>query len=579
MSFSINTNVASLQAQNYLRMDDAFQTQTIDEVTSGYRIVNSGDDAAGLAVANGYRSNEAVLTQGIQNANEGLSELQIADGGLSNISELLDRARTLATESASGTFTGDRGTLNDEYQSVLGEINRQAQAIGLNQGGTFAKNLSVFIGGGQGTTSQAVINNGSVSVDLSNSTVDTQSLGLSGYSAGWQTTTATQADTNFYDLGNSSTTSVANIISTNNPTNDETSFVISGPGFSGGAGGAVTVNVNLAGVSDATSLVSAINAGIQGAELQNTPQAQAFAAANITAQIHTGSDGHEQLQFVSSNTAFDVVAGDVTANAFMGNFTTNTNGNSAATAATGAATTANNSSFVANGTQQTSVSFTTMASSSTPTKADQQTISFSALDSTGAPHTTQVTIAAGTATLSAAGAAQQINQALQQTDVASLQSIVAVASQDGTNLTFVSNSTTPINISIGSDAADGTVDAKGLSATSPIVQTATTGLGANSDISTQAGAEAAVSALANSVTSLGNSQAAVGRGENQFNYAINLAQSQLTNFQTAESSIRDADLASEAANLTKAQVLMQAGVAALAQANSAPQQILALLKQ
>ena len=77
---------------------------------------------------------------------------------------------------------------------------------------------------------------------------------------------------------------------------------------------------------------------------------------------------------------------------------------------------------------------------------------------------------------------------------------------------------------------------------------------------------------------LGKAQAVVGRGENQLNYAINLAQSQLTNFQTAESRIRDADLASEAANLTKAQILLQAGVAALAQANSAPQVVLSLLK-
>ena len=183
MSFSINTNVASLQAQNYLSINSAFQDKTIQRVTSGLRIVNSGDDAAGLAVANGYRSNEAALTQGVQNANDGLSQMQIADGGISNISALLDRARTLATQSASGTFTGDRTVLNGEFQSVLGEINRQAQAIGLNQGGTFAKSLSVFMGGGQGTTSAAVIKNGSVSVDLSQSTVDTQSLGLQGVQA------------------------------------------------------------------------------------------------------------------------------------------------------------------------------------------------------------------------------------------------------------------------------------------------------------------------------------------------------------------------------------------------------------
>jgi hypothetical protein len=96
--FSINTNVASLQAQNYLRLNSNFQSKTINEVTSGLRIVNGGDDAAGLAVANGFRSDEAVLTQGIQNANNGLATLQTIDGGMSNISRLLDRAHTLATE-------------------------------------------------------------------------------------------------------------------------------------------------------------------------------------------------------------------------------------------------------------------------------------------------------------------------------------------------------------------------------------------------------------------------------------------------------------------------------------------------
>ena len=68
MPFSVNTNVASLQAQNYLRTTSDFQAKTIARVTSGLRIVTSGDDAAGLAIANGYRSDEAVLTQGVRNA-------------------------------------------------------------------------------------------------------------------------------------------------------------------------------------------------------------------------------------------------------------------------------------------------------------------------------------------------------------------------------------------------------------------------------------------------------------------------------------------------------------------------------
>src|SRR5579864_4806167 len=202
MSFSINTNIASLSAQNYLRVNSDFQTKTINRVTSGLRIVSSGDDAAGLAIANGYRSDQAVLTQGVRNANDGLSTLQTIDGGINNISMLLDRARTLATQSASGTFTGGvsgRAVLNGEFQSVLSEISRQAQSIGLNQGGTFAANLAVFVGGGKGANSAAVISNGSVSVDLSKSTVDAQGLGLKGFTAGWQAQAGT-ADTGLYDL-------------------------------------------------------------------------------------------------------------------------------------------------------------------------------------------------------------------------------------------------------------------------------------------------------------------------------------------------------------------------------------------
>src|SRR6516165_1786654 len=108
MSFSINTNVTSLQAQNNLNTSAAFQSKTINRVTTGMRIINSGDDAAGLAIANGLRSDQAVLTQGIQNANNGLATLQTIDGGVNNIGTLLDRASTLAAQSASGTFTGDR---------------------------------------------------------------------------------------------------------------------------------------------------------------------------------------------------------------------------------------------------------------------------------------------------------------------------------------------------------------------------------------------------------------------------------------------------------------------------------------
>ncbi len=569
--FSILTNVASLQAQNYLSANQQFQNQTIQEVTSGLRIVNSGDDAAGLAVANGFRSDEAVLTQGIENANNGVAQLQIMDGGMSNISQLLDRASTLATESASGAFTGSRTTLNQEYQSVLGEIDRQAQSIGLNQGGTFAHTLSVFIGGGQGTTAAGVIANGTVSVDLGNATVDTQSLGLNGYTAGYQAAPGAQ-DSGLYDLSSSSATSVADIVGAAT----STSFNLSGPGFSAGNGGPVNVTVNLTSVGDPTSLAAAINAGIQGAEQGNTPEAQALTAANVTAEIHTGADGHEQLLFTSPDAAFNVTAGDTVANGLMGNLGTNVGG-SATNATVTPEVIAAGSNFIAGGTEQTgAIAFTTMVGGATP---DQQTITFTANNADGSPQTATVSINAGTTVaFTAADAIAQINQQLQATDNPAMQSVVASTDGVGGTITFSSNSPSAFSVSIGSDVTGTTIDTNGLANSNTIQQSSTVGTGATSSIATEEGAQSAVSALTNAVAVLGTAQAAVGRGENQFNYAINLANSELTNTTTAESDIRDANLATEAANLTKAQILLQAGVAALAQANAAPQNILALLK-
>jgi len=317
VSFSINTNVASLSAQNYLRINSNFQEKTINRVTSGLRIVQSGDDAAGLAIANGYRSDQAVLTQGIRNANDGLSQLQIIDGGMNNISQLLDRARTLATQSATGTFTGDRSVLNDEFQSVLGEINRQAQAIGLNTGGMFAKNLQVFIGGGLASNGISATENGSVSVDLSRSTIDTRSLGLQGMQASGVAGT---------DIGaGSPNTSLSAILANSANTASEatpnfTTFYLKGPGFDS-QGVKISVNTqNLGGTND---LVASINSALQNAASSGTQEGTALKNAQVTASVVTDSTGKQQLAFTSSVAGFQVAAGDQMANALMGNFAQN----------------------------------------------------------------------------------------------------------------------------------------------------------------------------------------------------------------------------------------------------------------
>src|ERR1700730_6128281 len=132
---SLQTNVTSLVAATNLSVNQQAESKAITRLTSGFRINSSGDDAAGLSVANKYRSDTAEVAQGVQNANDALSQLQIVDGGLNNISHILDRMKTLATESVTDTFTGDRTILQGEYSTLLGELDRQAGNIGLKTAG------------------------------------------------------------------------------------------------------------------------------------------------------------------------------------------------------------------------------------------------------------------------------------------------------------------------------------------------------------------------------------------------------------------------------------------------------------
>ena len=177
---SIQTNVAALYGQQNLSVNSAFQQTTISRLTSGYRINSSADDAAGLAVANSLRGQRNELTQGVRNANDAVSQLQIIDGGLNNVSQILDRLRTLATQSASGTFTGDRSVLNQEFTKDLTELDRQAGNIGLKTGGNYVQSLSVYIGGGIGTNNGNIIGSTSEAIDLSASTADSTGLSING---------------------------------------------------------------------------------------------------------------------------------------------------------------------------------------------------------------------------------------------------------------------------------------------------------------------------------------------------------------------------------------------------------------
>ncbi len=175
MGFSVVTNLASLNAQAKLLQTNMGLEKTLGRLTSGLRINSAADDAAGLAVANRHHLDSSGLQVGIRAANDGISKLQIEDGAMNNVTALLDRALTLAAQSASSTFTGSRATLDNEFQSVLAEITRNATAAGLETGNTNLNARSVFVGNTQTATSASVTY---VSFALT-TPVDAQGLGIS----------------------------------------------------------------------------------------------------------------------------------------------------------------------------------------------------------------------------------------------------------------------------------------------------------------------------------------------------------------------------------------------------------------
>ncbi len=176
-SFSVVTNIASSNAQANLYSTNIGLRQALNRVSSGFRINYSGDDAAGLAVANSYRSKVAIINQGIRNANDGLSDLQIKDGALDNISKLIDRMATLATQAASSTTTDtSRTTLNAEFQDVIDEIDRELAVSGMGSATTF----SVFV------SDEATAADGIVSGTVSALTTGAGSLAVSALSLATQ---------------------------------------------------------------------------------------------------------------------------------------------------------------------------------------------------------------------------------------------------------------------------------------------------------------------------------------------------------------------------------------------------------
>jgi len=121
-------------------------------LSSGSRINSGADDAAGLSLANGLQANQSALTQSATNASDGAGLLQTADGALSQVNNLLNRAITLATESSNGTLNASQASAaNQEFQSILAEINNIGSTATYNGQSIFGSTTAIFTGDGTST--------------------------------------------------------------------------------------------------------------------------------------------------------------------------------------------------------------------------------------------------------------------------------------------------------------------------------------------------------------------------------------------------------------------------------------------
>ncbi|HSD37843.1 MAG TPA: flagellin [Rhodocyclaceae bacterium] len=178
MAMTINTNVASLNAQRNLNGTKDSLATSLQRLSSGLRINSAKDDAAGLAIAERINSQVRGYNVAIRNANDAISLMQVADGGASQISDSLQRMRELAVQSANGTLnSGDRDNLQVEFSALSSEIDRLSQATRFNSVGLLDASSSFTFQVGAGTDSTNQISVDTVSLRASSLAIGSISIG------------------------------------------------------------------------------------------------------------------------------------------------------------------------------------------------------------------------------------------------------------------------------------------------------------------------------------------------------------------------------------------------------------------
>jgi len=468
MGLSINTNIASLIAQNNVSNSQTSLATSIQRLSSGLRINSAADDAAGLAISNRFTAQINGDSRASQNASDAINLAQTAGGDLAQITNDLQTIRSLAVQSANATNSStDRQALQTQASQLIAEIDRVAQTSSFNGvnllDGTFT-NQQFQVGANAGQT---------ITVSAINS-ARTSALGAS-YSA-----TVT---------GGATTTALASGNLTLNGVSIGASVAGSGNGQS---------------ADSAYAIAQAINAS---------------SGAGVTAVANATS-------VTGSNPAAN---GAIAANTFT------INGVNVGAVADGGSVAGQGATVAA------AINLISAATGVTATAAAGGAVTLTAADGR------DITVG-GTVTNTGLTAAT-------------------------TNGTITLSSTSTAGITVG-----GTHPAyAGLTAGTTAAALTGTAV-ANLDISTVAGANTAITSIDAALTQVNTTQATLGAVQNRFTSVVASLQTTTQNLTAARSGIQDTNFAAETANLSKNEVLQQAGIAMLAQANALPNTVLKLLQ-
>ncbi|KYC29286.1 Flagellin FliC [Sterolibacterium denitrificans] len=616
MASVINTNIASINAQRNLSASSSLLETSLQRLSSGLRINSAKDDAAGLAIAERFTTQIRGLNQAVRNANDGISLAQSGEGALGELTQNLQRVRELALQSANATNSNtDRSAIDLEVQQRMQEIDRVASQTSFNGryllDGSFGSatfqvgaNVGQTIGFDLGaSTSMRLDSVGAVA--KATSTTD-----LAGLIEGSAATFTTAAADLFADYSTIDATTGTSTVAVTAAAVANDTFVLDGITFTFVQGGAASETI-----TSATAVT--ITRDISGTPLTNDTTAAALKAA-IDAYKADSANADGRLDDITATVGTNTLTLTyATAGLPSTNHAMSVSGTLAATInvdASGAdADTSANSDFsitVPGGSAFNVTLDSNITSAANLLSAIQGAAGYSAAGFTVASDGTNLTFTAknaaagsivmgGTETLTAVTDGDVAGVAAAPITVAGNFSIKlgdadAVQVADGSYATAQSLVAAVNRALAGNGQAslndDGTmsiVSGQTITVTGS-VGTTTVGMGADpitasgsltgGNVKTVAGANELIQRIDAALTSVSDLRSTFGAIQNRFESAIANMQATSENLTASRSRIQDADFAQETANLTRAQILQQAGIAMLSQANSMPNMVLSLLR-